>query len=86
MTADRMQVQSYFTCIRQGDIYDRQVNEIDGWSQPLNHIIPEFKLSFFNKNEPVYAIPRIPCGLQSTHDIALSLVRKESIELSKYMR
>lgn len=47
---------------------------------------PEFKLSFFNPEKPVYAIPRIPIKLQSTQDTALQLVRLESIELQKYMR
>ena len=45
-----------------------------------------FKLSFFAKDKPVYAIPRIPCGIDSTQDTALKLVREESIELQRYMR
>ena len=58
---------------------------LDNWSaqQP---IAAHFKLSFFSQDKPVYAIPRIPCGLESTADTALKLVRKESIELQRYMR
>ena len=74
---------TYFACIK-NDI-NRQVHDtLDNWGgqQPIAH----FKLSFFSLDMPVYAIPRIPCGLESTADTALKLVRKESIELQRYMR
>ena len=52
----------------------------------LHPIVQHFKLSFFAEDKPVYAIPRIPSGLDSREDTAMKLVRKESIELQRYMR
>ena len=47
---------------------------------------PQFKISFFAKDMPVYAIPRIPRDLKTYQDTALKMVRTESKELQRYMR
>lgn len=74
----------YFTCIK--DDMNRRINDpLDDLSAQQPSANP-FKLSFFLQDMPVYAIKRIPCGLESTADTALRLVRKESPELQRYMR
>ena len=73
---------TYFACIK-NDINRQVVDTLDNQlMQPFAH----FKISFFQEDKSVYAIPRIPCGLESTTDTAVKLVRKESIELQRYMR
>ena len=71
---------NYFKVCNQKD-FDQKVTEIDRWSQPFNLIAPDRKLSFFCPKKEVYAIPRIPCELKSPQETALTLVKKESIEL-----